>query len=114
MPRRTEYSVSIPDKSLTELKYRIKNQRRCNMPGFDGTGPRGMGPMTGGGRGFCIVPGTRPSGRPYGIRRGAGYGYANRVVPTSDRELDSLKSEMQSLKDSLNRIESRVEKLTEK
>ena len=23
------------------------------MPGFDGTGPRGMGPMTGGGRGFC-------------------------------------------------------------
>ena len=23
------------------------------MPGFDGTGPRGMGPMTGGGRGRC-------------------------------------------------------------
>jgi hypothetical protein len=23
------------------------------MPGFDGTGPAGMGPMTGGGRGFC-------------------------------------------------------------
>ena len=23
------------------------------MPGFDGTGPRGIGPMTGGGRGFC-------------------------------------------------------------
>jgi hypothetical protein len=23
------------------------------MPGFDGTGPMGMGPMTGGGRGFC-------------------------------------------------------------
>lgn len=23
------------------------------MPGFDGTGPRGMGPMTGGRRGFC-------------------------------------------------------------
>jgi hypothetical protein len=23
------------------------------MPGFDGTGPRGMGPMTGGGRGWC-------------------------------------------------------------
>jgi len=26
------------------------------MPGFDGTGPRGMGPMTGGGRGFCAIP----------------------------------------------------------
>ena len=23
------------------------------MPGFDGTGPMGLGPMTGGGRGFC-------------------------------------------------------------
>jgi hypothetical protein len=23
------------------------------MPGFDGTGPLGMGPMTGGGRGWC-------------------------------------------------------------
>ena len=25
------------------------------MPGFDGTGPRGMGPMTGGGRGLCVL-----------------------------------------------------------
>ena len=27
------------------------------MPGFNGTGPQGMGPGTGGGRGFC-TPGT--------------------------------------------------------
>ena len=26
------------------------------MPGFNGTGPRGQGPMTGGGRGFCAMP----------------------------------------------------------
>jgi hypothetical protein len=26
------------------------------MPGFDGTGPSGMGPFTGGGRGFCAMP----------------------------------------------------------
>ena len=26
------------------------------MPGFDGTGPLGQGPLTGGGRGYCIVP----------------------------------------------------------
>ncbi len=26
------------------------------MPGFDGTGPGGMGRMTGGGRGFCVLP----------------------------------------------------------
>lgn len=26
------------------------------MPGFDGTGPNGLGPMTGGGRGYCAQP----------------------------------------------------------
>jgi len=25
------------------------------MPGYDGTGPRGRGPMTGGGNGYCMV-----------------------------------------------------------
>jgi hypothetical protein len=25
------------------------------MPGFDGTGPNGKGPMTGKGRGYCVV-----------------------------------------------------------
>ena len=25
------------------------------MPGFDGTGPSGQGPLTGGGRGYCIA-----------------------------------------------------------
>lgn len=29
------------------------------MPGFDGTGPQGLGPMTGGGRGFCALPAGR-------------------------------------------------------
>lgn len=72
------------------------------MPGFDGTGPRGMGPMTGGGRGFCnpyspLYYGTWPSygagfgrplrggrggwfgrgmGRGIGFGRGMGYPYA--------------------------------------
>jgi hypothetical protein len=38
------------------------------MPGFDGTGPMGQGPMTGGGRGFCAMPyrGYAPYG--YGFR----------------------------------------------
>ena len=35
------------------------------MPGFDGTGPRGMGPMTGGGRGLCN-PNYAAYGMPYG------------------------------------------------
>jgi hypothetical protein len=56
------------------------------MPGFDGTGPRGMGPMTGGARGFCnpyhagagaSFMGAYPYGTPYGTGYvppyGAGY-----------------------------------------
>lgn len=86
------------------------------MPGFDGTGPRGIGSMTGGRRGFCAVPGASVVRRPLGMRRGAGYGYANRVVPQyqQEQDIDALRSEMQSLKDALNRIESQIEKLSEK
>ena len=56
------------------------------MPGFDGTGPRGLGPMTGGGRGFCNSSfrgmGTPYMGYPYGTPYGtgapfAGYPYGN-------------------------------------
>ena len=31
------------------------------MPGFDGLGPRGQGPMTGRGMGYCAVPVTGES-----------------------------------------------------
>jgi len=31
------------------------------MPGFDGTGPAGRGPMTGGRRGRCVLPRTEAS-----------------------------------------------------
>ena len=44
------------------------------MPGFDGTGPRGQGPMTGGGRGYCAV---NLNGE--GVRRGSGGGFSSRV-----------------------------------
>lgn len=40
------------------------------MPGFDGSGPMGRGPLTGGGRGYCAValPDERKSGAlPYGF-----------------------------------------------
>lgn len=39
------------------------------MPGYDGTGPGGLGPMTGGGRGFCAGYPFYPyySGSPIGL-----------------------------------------------
>ncbi len=61
------------------------------MPAFDGTGPRGLGPMTGRGEGYCALvlpsPGTRD--RPYGYTglSGApvrpGYAYQMPSVPVT-------------------------------
>jgi hypothetical protein len=47
------------------------------MPGFDGTGPRGQGPMTGGGQGYCMTPKHNFQSRPWGFR-GFGRGWKNR------------------------------------
>ena len=46
------------------------------MPGLDGTGPRGMGPMTGGARGRCNPNFAGAEGYPYGVYGGGSpYGY---------------------------------------
>jgi hypothetical protein len=55
------------------------------MPGFDGTGPRGLGPMTGRGEGYCAIalpsPGTAEAPYGYaglaGVPVGMGYPYGN-------------------------------------
>ena len=49
------------------------------MPGFDGTGPRGEGTMTGGGRGYCNpnAVGNMPYGGGFGRGRGFAGGYAS-------------------------------------
>lgn len=85
------------------------------MPGFDGTGPRGMGPMTGGGRGFCSPWGrgvrTGPwgygaYGNPYNMWP-AGYGpapYCGQI--THQQEIDILREQAQALKNRLDQIES--------
>lgn len=55
------------------------------MPGFDGSGPAGGGPMTGWGRGYCVQPVSGAEGispragrrrvRPRGrVRLGLGFG----------------------------------------
>ncbi len=53
------------------------------MPGFDGTGPLGRGPLTGWGRGFCIAPayGGR-AGYFRGFGGGWGHGWRNRYYAT--------------------------------
>ena len=94
------------------------------MPGFNGTGPRGMGPMTGGGRGFCSPWGRGAGYRSYGGFRGGMYNYpyygTAPVVPgatsfpsqmTREQELDSLKNQAQAIKGQLEQIESRIQQL---
>jgi hypothetical protein len=61
------------------------------MPGFDGTGPMGMGPMTGGGRGFCSPWGAGrrnfafPRWVSYAYPRYGAYGFKP-FVPRMSRE----------------------------
>ena len=67
------------------------SRRGNNMPGGDGTGPMGMGPMTGRGRGLCrgFFRGFgRGLGRRQGLglRRGWGHGRGRRRHIMSNRE----------------------------
>ena len=119
----------------------MDNQRRCadgreviGMPGYDGRGPRGMGPMTGRGLGWCVEdnvsawnPRSPQSGygrQRAGRGRGGGYGMSpndfsrgfgeNRTSPgradTSDMSYD-LQKEFEALKTQTRAIQQAVENL---
>lgn len=112
------------------------------MPGFDRTGPMGMGPMTGGGRGLC-----NPRGRGTGVGRGAGMGrgmgfrgaspgwpyvgrgrggYARCAYPgyypapaypypdTGQADIEDLKSQAEAMREQLARVEEQIKKMTSK
>ena len=108
------------------------------MPGGDGTGPAGMGPMTGRAAGFCAgyaVPGyTNPvggrgywgRGRGRGMGRGRGFGrgfgWAGVAYPypanasfgptlTAAQELEGLKQQSELLQNSLSQVSERIEQL---
>ncbi len=104
------------------------------MPRFDGTGPNGAGPMTGGARGLCnqASPGYNPGinrgynyGRGFGFGRGfrgAGVGYgrnsnwyppaaASGVVENRTTEILNLKNEASYLQQSLEAIKQRLAEL---
>jgi len=98
------------------------------MPGFNGTGPRGMGPMTGGGRGFCSIPlpGNWPAHLrpvaypPYAAPWGMSYYGARPAAPgavpfapqrTREQELDLLKNQAQAMRGQMEQIEARIQQL---
>jgi len=106
------------------------------MPGGDGTGPAGMGPMTGRGAGYCAgssAPGfANPAfgrGLGFGFRGGrgrrwavpyAGYGYnapyarPYGTTPTRQEEMEALKGQAEYLEDSLEGIKKRIAELEAK
>lgn len=114
------------------------------MPGYDGTGPMGAGPMTGGARGRCnrATVGTIPAymggygyGRGLGLRlgfrggygldmgRGRGFGRGYRWYPPAagpdypadaTREMDMLKADADYIQKSLDAINQRIDELSKK
>ena len=111
------------------------------MPGGDGTGPMGMGPMTGRGAGYCAgypVPGYMnplPGGGARGWRRGRGWGLGRWAAPwaygapaygapayaaqpfgwpqpTSEQETEMLKQQAQLLQSQLDAVQKRLDELT--
>ncbi|MDY6910902.1 MAG: DUF5320 domain-containing protein [Chloroflexota bacterium] len=105
------------------------------MPGFNRTGPRGMGPMTGGARGLCNPWGRGTGwgmGRGYGMGRGRGFSRSfspgwgqvyqepypygptmNSYAPQMGREdeLGFLQNQAQSIKEQLEHIDARIREL---
>jgi len=60
------------------------------MPDFDGTGPQGKGPLTGCGRGYCVIP------------------------LSSEQEIDFLRQRSQMIREQLKElknIEARIKEL---
>lgn len=108
------------------------------MPGFDGSGPQGLGPMTGGRRGVCATGSPRTGynagygygwgrGRRGGFRFGAGFGpgrgfrrfggrfpldYGPAYGPISaEDEKSMLKADAQDLQRELEAIQKRIDEL---
>lgn len=79
------------------------------MPGFDGTGPAGMGPMTGRGFGPC----GRGLGWRFGLRRGFGFGARRgwgRFLPwnwpqTKDEQKKALADYKKALQEEIEDVE---------
>ena len=88
------------------------------MPGRDQTGPKGDGPLTGGGWGRCRRGAGRGRGQGGGGRgqgfgggRGFGAGGGGRQIEGAEDELSALKGEVRSLNQELKAVQERIAEL---
>ena len=104
------------------------------MPGFDRTGPHGMGPLTGGGRGLCNPRGIGTGYRGFGLGfrgssppwlytgRGRGgyarcqypgfYGTPAYPYPVRDQDIDNVRSQAEAMKEQLKQVEDRIKQMS--
>jgi len=78
------------------------------MPRFDGTGPRGMGPMTGWGIGPCACGFRRGFGRRYRAYGSADY---EPVELTKEEQARILEAELKDLETEKQFIEKKLDEL---
>ncbi|MDX9703377.1 MAG: DUF5320 domain-containing protein [Candidatus Auribacterota bacterium] len=87
------------------------------MPGFDGTGPNGLGFFYGRGAGYCRTSaGFRP-----GVGRGAGRGFRMRYLPALSADMmavpqqpdqaDILRNRVTLLKQEIDILQKRIEEI---
>jgi len=80
------------------------------MPYFDGTGPQGMGPLTGRGMGACVGGMGFRRGMGRGFRRMVGFQRPWPVADTVDNE-EFLAQEEQYLKEELKAVQDEIKNL---
>jgi hypothetical protein len=95
------------------------------MPRGDGTGPMGIGPMTGGGRGFCSPWGVGAALHGQGFPHWRGYAYSYYQPRPSflglmlftpwtsrEQEIGFLKNKAEILREQLREMEARIGQLS--
>jgi hypothetical protein len=77
------------------------------MPGQDGTGPLGQGPLTGRGLGPCGCGMRRGFSRGYG----RGFGFRRQVALTKEEEKKILEAELKEIETEKQTIEKRLKEM---
>jgi hypothetical protein len=81
------------------------------MPGQDGTGPAGQGPMTGKGLGPCGAGMRRGFNRGFGRGLGRGFGFRRAVALTETEEKKILEAELKEIEAEKQEIAKRLKEL---
>lgn len=82
------------------------------MPGFDGTGPKGSGPMTGGARGYCVLKVPESPEEPMtGLAGKDGVPVRTASFFQSDSVLAHLRMQAAHIENTLSSIRLRINQL---